>query len=118
MGPNPVVANWDHLYQNPTQAELLLEPEIAKLGVPYRFQHRTWNYISDFAILPWKVVVEVDGDSHRRKSQQEKDAKKAAWLAKRGWRTVRTTNKAVYADPAKALADALAPIKETLCSIP
>lgn len=117
--PNPVVANWDYLYQNPTKAELLLEPEVAKLGVPYRFQHRIWNYIPDFAILPWKLLVEIDGDSHRRKEQVAKDAEKTAWLAKRGWRTVRVTNAEVFADPAAALAKALdsaglpAPVSES-----
>ena len=104
---NPVLANWAYLYDNMTKAELALEVEIAKLGVPYRAQHRIWNYILDFAVLPWKLAIEVDGSSHRRKSQIEKDAQKTEWLAKRGWRTVRIWNDAVYADPAKALADAL-----------
>lgn len=104
------MANWDYLYQNPTKAELLLEPEVAKLGVPYRFQHRIWNYILDFALPAWKVAIEVDGDSHRRKDQMLKDEQKTAWLAKRGWRVVRTTNEAVFRDPAAALKAALSSI--------
>lgn len=113
--PNPVVANWDRLYQNPTAAELALEPEVAKLGIPYRFQHRVWNYILDFAVMPWKLAIEVDGASHRRKAQIEKDAQKTEWLAKRGWRTVRILNEDVFKDPAAALAAALAPLEKDLC---
>lgn len=101
--PNPVLQNWDWLYQNPTPAERALEPHVAKLGIPYRFQHKVWNYIIDFALPTVKVAIEVDDKSHNRADKRRKDAERSEWLSRRGWRVVRTTNDEVLADPAAAL---------------
>lgn len=109
---NPVLANWDWLYSHPTKAELALEPEVAKLGIPYRFQHRVWNFVVDFALPTLMVAIEVDDPSHNRADKRRKDAERTEWLVGRGWRVVRTTNAEAIADPAAALIRALGPLQE------
>ena len=106
--PNPVLENWDWLYKNPTRAEQMLEPYVAKLGVPYRFQHLVWRYIMDFALPTLKVDIEIDGADHYRADKRKKDAERTAWLEKSGWRVVRIPNDDVFEDPEKALRTALA----------
>lgn len=101
--PNPVLANWDYLYKHQTKAEATLEPYVAKLGVPYRFQHIQWKFILDFALPNEKVAIEVDGDSHSRAKAKLADAERTAWLEERGWKVVRAHNREVLADPAGAL---------------
>lgn len=107
---NPVLGNWLRLYENPTRAEKLLEPEIAKLGLVYRYQHKVWNYLLDFCLLDLKIAIEADGPNHNRPAQREKDKRRTEWLEKRGWRVVRLTNDEIYRDPAATLKRALLPL--------
>jgi very-short-patch-repair endonuclease len=71
-----------------------LEPAIASLGVPYRFQHPVWalGVFPDFVLLQHRLVIEVDDDSHRRASKKKADAERTAKLERAGWRVVRCTN--------------------------
>lgn len=101
---NPVVGYWYTLYHNPTVTEKAFEPAIASLGIPYRFQHLvSGKYILDFALMHEMINIEVDGSSHAKPEQIEKDALKTAFLAKRGWRTIRIKNEWVMKDPYKAI---------------
>ena len=102
---NPVLAFWDRLYQKPTRAEKLLEPYIARLGVRYRFQHRVWNYILDFALPDYSLDIELDGPDHARKTKRDND--RTAWLIKKGWTVVRIDDQEVFEDPVRALNSAL-----------
>lgn len=107
---NPMVLRWwAAAYSNPTPAEKALEPEVAKLGVPYRIQHPIWalSYRLDFALPTLGVAIEVDDPSHTAKKKRAADKKRSARLEKAGWRVLRTTNAAVLANPAKALRDCL-----------
>jgi very-short-patch-repair endonuclease len=107
---NPMVLRWwAAAYSNPTPAEKALEPEVAKLGVPYRIQHPIWalSYRLDFALPTLGIAIEVDDPSHTAKRKRAADTKRTARLKKAGWRVLRTTNAAVLADPAKALRDLL-----------
>lgn len=96
---------WAAATSNPTPAEKALEPEVAKLGLPYRFQHPIWalRYRLDFAIPSLRLAIEVDDPSHTAKKKRAADKQRTAKLEKAGWRVVRTTNAEVLADPARAL---------------
>jgi very-short-patch-repair endonuclease len=96
---------WAGAYSNPTPAEAALEPAVAALGLPYRFQHPIWGlrYRLDFALPTLKLALEVDDPSHTGKAKRAKDKARTAKLEKVGWTVARTTNAAVLADPVAAL---------------
>jgi very-short-patch-repair endonuclease len=91
---------WAKLYGG-TPAELALEPAVASLGVPYRFQHPVWalGVFPDFVLLRERVVIEVDDAGHRRAAKKKADAERTAKLQKAGWRVVRCTNEQALAAP-------------------
>lgn len=92
---------WSKLYSNQTAAEEALEPALASLGVPYRFQHPIWaaGVFPDFVLLHERLVIEVDDDSHKRASKAKADRERTAKLQKLGWRVVRCTNDEALTDP-------------------
>lgn len=99
-GYNPILPRWYKLYTQPSDPEILFEPVVAKLGIPYRFQHIfCCKYVMDFAFPTIKVDLEVDGESHRRKSQILHDEERRVFMAKRGWQVIRVTNEEVNIDP-------------------
>ncbi len=89
---NPVLGYWHRLYSRPTLPEMTIEPVIASLGIPYRFQHILMPYVADFAFPTLGIILEVDGSSHDSEKAKEKDRARDEALAKRGWRTVRVSN--------------------------
>lgn len=107
--PNPLLGYWRKGCESPTAAEAALEPHIAALGERYRHQYPFWGipYFADFALLDRKVIIEVDGDSHDRPEQKEKDLEHTLKVLELGWRVVRVTNEQVLRDPAGALQLAL-----------
>jgi very-short-patch-repair endonuclease len=96
------LSRWAKLYSNPTEAERALEPAIAALGLPYRFNHPLWalRVFPDFVILPLKLVIEVDDPSHNTSKKRKADAERTAKLKRAGWTVVRCTNAEALADPA------------------
>ncbi len=82
-----------------TTSEHALEPAVAALGVPYRWQMPLGRFFADFAWPVERIVVEVDGDSHRTEKQVTKDREREADMLKRGWVTVRCWNEDAVADP-------------------
>lgn len=103
MPINPWIAKhssyWWALYHAATDPELTLEPEIAALGAPYRFQHPLLGCFCDFALPVQKIVVEVDGASHKKKGAPERDAARDAKMAKHGWTVLRLSNETALDDP-------------------
>lgn len=93
MNPS-FLKKWSKHYSQPTPAESSIEPAIAALGRPYRFQHPVWalGIFPDFVLLADRVVIEVDDDSHRRASKVKADKERTAKLERLGWRVVRCTN--------------------------
>lgn len=91
---NPNLSNWYRNYCKPTKHEAILETEVAKLGIPYRFQHpfQGGRIIADFYIPDWSLVIEVDGKSHTTPKQKAKDAANEAWYRTQGILCVRVTN--------------------------
>lgn len=97
-----MLRRWAAHYANPTPAEAALEPALASLGVPYRFQYPVWalGVFPDFTLIRDRVIIEVDDKSHNTKSKRAADAERTARLLKLGWKAVvRCTNEAALADP-------------------
>jgi very-short-patch-repair endonuclease len=83
--------------KNQTEAESILWSLLQKrqLRVPFRRQHIIGNYIADFACLPLKLIIEVDGGYHSLSEQQVNDAERTAWLESKGFTVLRFTNEEI-----------------------
>lgn len=62
-------------------------------GLSFRKQVPIDEYIADFACLPIKLVIEVDGGQHD--AQKEYDDARTAYLESRGYRVLRFWNNEV-----------------------
>ncbi len=65
--------------------------------VPQRFRRQRpfGPYIVDFYCAEFKVVIEIDGDSHSSSDAQEYDAERTAYLQGLGLRVIRFSNRDV-----------------------
>jgi very-short-patch-repair endonuclease len=59
-------------------------------GFKFRRQHPIGKYIVDFYCAKAKLVIELDGGSH--KNQMENDTNRTAWLESRGYQVLRFPN--------------------------
>ena len=73
-----------------------------QLGVWFRRQVVVARYVADFAAASAKLVVEVDGSAHARRSGA--DARRDRTLARLGWRVVRVPARLVMRQPLAAVA--------------
>ncbi|NQT35299.1 DUF559 domain-containing protein [bacterium] len=82
------------LRQSMTEAEAFLWSKIKAdgLGVRFHRQRVVGSYICDFVSLDARVVVEVDGSQHFRRTGQAKDKERDAFLASWGFRVLRFSN--------------------------
>ena len=80
-----------------TEAESVLWKFIRgdQLGVHFRRQHIIGPFIADFACLPKRIVIEIDGGYHQLPNQQVSDTERSEWLEKMGFKVIRFTNKEV-----------------------
>jgi very-short-patch-repair endonuclease len=83
------------LRRSMTRAETLLwrhlkAHRLARLG--FRRQAPIGNYIADFVAHTYKIVVELDGESHDFMPRVRQDAARDRWFASRGYRVLRFTN--------------------------
>jgi len=92
---------WAKLYSKPTEAETALEPAIASLGTPYRFQHPLWglSLFPDFVLLVPRVIIEVDDSSHSTTVKKRADKERTEKLVRYNWRVIRCTNNQAITDP-------------------
>ena len=99
-------AKWAQLYTGQTKSESALEPAIAALGRPYRFQHPFFgnHYFVDFALIEDKIIIEVDGKSHSSATAKQADAERTKTLEKQGWTVVRCKNEDAQRDPTGTVA--------------
>ncbi|MFM7220710.1 MAG: endonuclease domain-containing protein [Nodosilinea sp.] len=63
-----------------------------QMGVKFRRQHGIGHYIADFYCPELKLVIEVDGDSHKSAEAQVYDAIRHDFMASLGITTLRFTN--------------------------
>ena len=72
-------------------------------GYRFRRQHAIGNYIADFACLPARLVIEVDGGYHDSPQQQEIDNIRTDYLKGQGFHVVRFTNEEVLGNTDETL---------------
>jgi len=70
----------------------------SSLGVKFRRQFIIGDYIADFACLPKRFVIEVDGGYHSEPIQIEDDEMRTMWLNRMGWKVIRFSNDEVLHD--------------------
>lgn len=97
---NQMWGRWVKLYAG-TRPEHALEPAVAALGRPYRFQHPLWHLgvFPDFALIADRVIFEVDGEEHFTGPGRAKDEERTGKLNADGWTVVRCTNREAVENP-------------------
>ena len=83
------------LRTNATDAERRLWRELRKLvleGTHFRRQVPIGPYVVDFACMPPKLVIEVDGSQHGFNENIDKDEQRTRWLSAEGYRVLRFWN--------------------------
>ena len=106
--------------KNQTEAESILWGQIKSksLGVTFLRQYIIGDYITDFACLEPKLIIEVDGGYHSEPRQVEDDVIRQSWLEKQGFKVIRFANVEVECNidnTVKIIKDALSafpPFKE------
>ncbi len=63
-----------------------------QLGVKFRRQHGIGNYIVDFYCAEFRLIIELDGDSHYTEKAKKYDDERTAFLNAKGFRVIRFTN--------------------------
>lgn len=82
------------LRTNPTEPEKRFWRAVRgkQMGTKFRRQHGIGHYIVDFYCPEWKLVVELDGDSHFHPEAQTADTERDTYLQSLGLRVLRFTN--------------------------
>ena len=78
-----------------TEAEDALWQELRNRKIrncKFRRQHPIIGFIPDFVCLEQKLIIEIDGDYHNEKEQQEYDTARAEWLIEHQYKLIRFTN--------------------------
>jgi len=87
------------LRKEATFAERSLWKELRRLeSFHFRRQAPMGDYIVDFVCHRSRLIVEVDGGVHEMDHVAQRDAERDLWLARRGYRVMRLTNREVLAD--------------------
>jgi len=76
------------------------------LGRKFRRQHSIAPYIADFACVPARLVIELDGSQHA--GAEEADARRTAFLNAQGWTVIRFWNGRVMTDMDNVLREIVA----------
>ena len=102
---NPITYKWvkkfrEKLKKNPTEAEQLLWKYLTnkQTGHKIRRQHVIGDFIADFVCLPKKVIIEIDGEIHKK--QKIEDNIRTIALNNLGYEVIRFSNEEVFLDPA------------------
>ncbi|WP_017930033.1 endonuclease domain-containing protein [Robiginitomaculum antarcticum] len=74
-------------------------------GLHFRKQHPIGPYITDFACVKIKVIIEVDGDSHYFEVGVKKDEIRTEYLNNLGWTVYRYSNDEIYHEVDSVLDD-------------
>ena len=76
----------------PAEAKVWARVRNRGLGFKIRRQHPIWRFIADFYCAEAKLVIEIDGDTHAERDQEEYDQARTAWLEDRGYKVICFTN--------------------------
>ena len=83
------------LRATPTHAEAALWKRLRQLPIRVRRQAPIGSYIVDFACLPAKLVIEVDGGIHDLPAVALRDSERDTWLVAQGFRVLRFSNRRI-----------------------
>ena len=86
--------------KNATEAESILWEYLknSSLNTKVLRQHIIGDYIVDFLLPYYNLVIEVDGGYHAERTQQEDDAIRSYILNAKGFYVIRFTNERVLSD--------------------
>lgn len=73
-----------------TAPERRMKVMLQRWGIKFRSQRPIDFYIADFLIPDRRLVVEIDGPSHDHRQQY--DAKRTAYIKRKGFTVIRFTN--------------------------
>ena len=104
-GPAQTVCHARRLRKEMTLPEVILWMELRKrpAGLKFRSQHPAGRYVLDFFCASAKLAIEIDGETHSRGDQPEKDRVRDAWLSREGVRVVRLPARTVLDDVATVI---------------
>ncbi|MGA8568651.1 MAG: endonuclease domain-containing protein, partial [Candidatus Binataceae bacterium] len=74
-----------------------------QLGVQFRRQHPIGPYIVDFCCVECMLIVELDGGQHE--DQRARDEARTQWLAGRGFRVLRFSDREALMETEAVLAE-------------
>jgi very-short-patch-repair endonuclease len=82
-----------------TNAETILWSRLRRdsiQGRRFRRQHPIGPYVADFACMPIRLVIELDGETHSSPKEQKHDRVRDRYLNEHGWHVVRIWNGDVF----------------------
>ena len=82
-----------------TDAEVILWKQLRRSAIgghKFRRQHPIGPYVADFACLPKRFVIEVDGSTHWNDDARAYDRNRRRYLSELGWREIRMSNDDVF----------------------
>lgn len=65
-------------------------------GWQFRIQHPISPYIVDFAVVPLRIAVELDGATHSTADERVHDERRRVFLERKEWTVLRFWNAEVY----------------------
>ncbi len=80
-------------------------------GYRFRRQHPIGPFITDFACVREKLIIEVDGATHGEDEEIRSDERRTAYLESAGWKVIRYGNEAIYKHIDDVLDDIIAHLK-------
>ena len=100
--------------KNSTEAEEIIWERIRnnQLGVKVRRQHTIQGYITGFALLELKLVIEIDGESHNDEEQKIYDKARTEFLSQFDLQLIRFTNGEVISNSDKVIKEIEAAIEQ------
>lgn len=116
-----VVARARRLRGEMNLAERLLWEELRNQrlsGVKFRRQHPVAGFVVDFACVPARLAIEVDGGVHALDAVAERDLARDAALARGNWQVLRLTDQQVIEARPTALAAIRAELRLGGLSVP
>ncbi len=88
------LSNARRLRKEMTSAETMLWRSLRNRGIAAKFRRQVpiGPYVADFACVPSRLIVELDGRPHDDPERRLHDQYRDAWLSERGWRVLRIPN--------------------------
>ncbi len=109
VGADPQnVQNARKLRSEMSLPEVLLWRELRgkPLGIKFRRQFPILGFVADFACAEARLIIEIDGIAHDMGDRPERDIRRDAMLAAKGWRVERVPAAQVLKD-VKVVAEAI-----------